>query len=323
MEVVRLDAQWESALSPGPAGGRGAVAVGNFDGVHRGHQALVAAALSRARLADCAAVALTFDPHPAQVLAPDRALRRLMTPSQKEEALAALGVDVLAVLPFTGRLAALRPEEFVGKVLRGALCAESVVVGEGFRFGAGRAGDVASLRLLGGQMGFAVVEVPAVLEGPLPVSSTRIREALLGGDVEAAATLLGRPYFVDGLVVRGEERGRTLGFPTANLAPENEILPRAGVYAARVQEPGGAGGGSRDAVVNLGVRPTFGGGGGATVEAHLLDFAGELYGRSLRVSFVVRLRDEQRFPGPEALRAQIAADVARARAILRPPGAGL
>ncbi|HEY6549552.1 MAG TPA: riboflavin kinase, partial [Vicinamibacteria bacterium] len=151
-----------------------------------------------------------------------------------------------------------------------------------------------------------------------------IRDALLGGDVEAAAALLGRPYFVDGLVVRGEARGRTLGFPTANLAPENEILPRAGVYAARVQVGDGADRGEpRGAVVNLGVRPTFGAGGEPTLEAHLLDFTGELYGRSLRVSFVVRLRDEQRFPGLPALRAQIAEDVARGRAVLRPGRAGL
>lgn len=326
MEVVRLDAHGESSAAlSGAAHRSGAVAVGNFDGVHRGHQALVSAALACAGALGRPAVALTFDPHPAQVLAPERAPRRLMTSSQKQEALAALGVDVLAVLPFTSRLAALSPEEFVAQVLKGALGASSVVVGEGFRFGAGRAGDVALLRLLGGQSGFDLVEVEAVREGSLPVSSTRIREALAAGDVLAAATLLGRPYFVDGLVVRGEARGRTLGFPTANLAPENEILPRSGVYAARVRVGDGAGEGEPgSAVVNLGFRPTFGEGGGEPrLEAHLLDFAGELYGQTLRVSFMARLRDERRFPGKDALRAQIGEDVARARAVLRPHGAGV
>ncbi|HEY6546894.1 MAG TPA: riboflavin biosynthesis protein RibF, partial [Vicinamibacteria bacterium] len=257
------------------------------------------------------------DPHPAQVLAPDRAPRRIMTPAQRQEHLAALGVDALAVLPFTRELAAESPEAFVRQALVGRLGALSVVVGEDFRFGAARAGDVPLLRQLGSRLGFDVVAVPAVVEAGSAVSSTRIREALAEGDVETAAALLGRPHFVDGLVVAGQARGRTLGFPTANLASDNEIFPRTGVYAARVLvdfEPGKPGEGV-SAAVNLGRRPTFGGG-EPTVEAHLLDFDGELYGRSLRVSFMARLRDERRFDGPEALKAQIQEDIRAARRVL-------
>jgi riboflavin kinase/FMN adenylyltransferase len=320
MEVVRLEPvlagtaageSGEGRLSPFPA-----VAVGNFDGVHRGHQALVAAAHARARATTGACVALTFDPHPAQILQPDRPLRRLMSEEQRAECLAALGVDVLAVLPFTRELAALSPEDFAEKVLAGRLGAKAVVVGEDFRFGRARAGDVAVLHDLGRRLGFEVVPVPAVLHGGLPVSSTRIREALLAGDVGAAASLLGRPYFVEGTVVRGEGRGRTLGIPTANLAVLNEILPKGGVYAARVGPPGQA---LRPAVVNLGRRPTFGGG-DPTVEAHLLDFEADLYGQRLRVAFERRLRDERAFPGKEALVAQIHEDLAAARAALGSPG---
>jgi riboflavin kinase/FMN adenylyltransferase len=292
------------------------VAVGNFDGVHRGHQALVARALERARATGGSAVALTFDPHPARVLQPQRPLRRLMTEEQRAECLDALGLHVLAVLPFTADLAALSPEEFATRVLCEMLGAQAVVVGADFRFGRARAGDVATLRALGSRLGFDVLAVEPVLAGGAPVSSTRIREALAAGDAELARLLLGRSYFVDGPVVRGDGRGRTLGIPTANVAVENEILPRTGVYAGRA---GVVGESLRDAVVNLGRRPTFGGG-EPTVEAHLLDFDADLYGRRLRIAFEARLRDERAFPGKDALVAQIREDVAAARAILRSPG---
>ena len=316
MEVVRLEPLSTGQPSrttrerDGPAA---AVTVGNFDGVHRGHQALVKAALDRARAHHDVCLALTFDPHPAAVLNPDRAPRSLLTFAQKAELLAALGVDVLTVLPFTPATAALAPEDFAARILVGALRARSVVVGEGFRFGRARAGDVVALGRLGQQLGFEVVAVPAVLQDGHRVSSTRIRERLLAGDVAAAAVLLGRPYFVEGRVVRGDGRGRTLGIPTANLAVENEIAPKEGVYAARVTLP--AGGPPRPAVANLGRRPTFGGR-DLTLEAHLLDFEGDLYGERLRLSFEARLRDEKGFPGREALVAQIHADVRAAREVL-------
>jgi riboflavin kinase/FMN adenylyltransferase len=320
MEVVRLESLLEVAPSHEPRRGiAAAVAVGNFDGVHRGHQALVTATLAQARERSLRCVALTFDPHPAQVLQPDRAPRRLMTPEQKAEQLAALGVDALAVLPFTPELAAETPEGFATKVLARRLGAAVAVVGEDFRFGRGRAGDVAELRRLGERLGFEVVSLPPVLEDGLPVSSTRIRESLETGDVRNAAALLGRPYFVEGVVVRGDGRGRRLGIPTANLAVENEILPRDGVYAARVWLREGP---SRPAVANLGLRPTFGSG-ALTLETHILDFEGDLYGQRLRVAFAVRLRDERPFPGPDALVAQIREDLAAARSVLAPGGDGV
>ncbi|HET8645205.1 MAG TPA: bifunctional riboflavin kinase/FAD synthetase [Vicinamibacteria bacterium] len=309
MTVLRLSAG-RTVAWPAPA-----VAVGNFDGVHLGHQALVAAALDEARAAGGTPAVLTFDPHPARVLQPGRAPGALMTLEQKTEALAALGIHHVAVLEFTAALAARSASEFARGVLAGTLAARAVVVGADFRFGRGREGDVPALSALGGELGFGVRVVPPVMRGSEPVSSTRVRDALGAGEVEEAAALLGRDYAVDGEVVVGDRRGRTLGFPTANLEPVNELLPARGVYACRCRLPGGE---ERPAAVNIGRRPTFDGE-RTTVEAHLIDFAGDLYGARLRLSFVQRLREEARFAGLEALRAQIAADVARARAVLRGP----
>ena len=306
MEQVRID-----TLSP-----RGwpavSVTVGNFDGVHRGHQALVGEAVSAAHEASGTAVVLTFDPHPSRVLSPERALTSLMTVDQKAEMLAGLGADRLAVLPFTREVSEKSPEAFAREVLAHALGARQVVVGTNFRFGRGREGDVAGLTALGGSLGFAVRAVEPVWHREGPISSSRVREALARGEVAPAREMLGRPFFVDGVVTRGEGRGRGLGIPTANLDVVNETLPRAGVYACRVGMPDGA---ERSAVANLGRRPTFGGE-ATTLEAHLLDFEGDLYGHRLRVAFLERLRDERRFPGPEALVAQIRADIAEARRTL-------
>jgi riboflavin kinase/FMN adenylyltransferase len=316
VRVIRL-ASLEPRGFPRPA-----VAIGNFDGVHRGHQALVAVAVRDGRQAGGEAVVLTFDPHPSRVLAPDRSPRALMTVEQKAEILDGLGVDVLAVLPFTAELSREAPEAFVEKVIGGCLGAQTVVVGTGFRFGHRRAGDLARLEGLGARLGFRVHGVPPVVHEGEPISSTRIREALSRGDVAAAGALLGRPFFVDGVVTEGDGRGRGLGFPTANLALRNETLPGLGVYACRCRRLDGAGEPRAcGAVVNVGRRPTFGGG-HVGVEAHLLDFEGDLYGASLRVAFVERLREEQRFSGPEALVAQIARDVARARELLSSAAAG-
>jgi riboflavin kinase/FMN adenylyltransferase len=309
METVRLE-------TPAPVGWPSpAATVGNFDGVHLGHQALIAAAVEWAKVRGGTAVVLSFDPHPAKVLSPLSAPAALSTPSQKEELLAGLGVDRLAVLPFTPALAALSAEAFAREVLAGVLGARMVVVGESFRFGRGRAGDAAGLRVLGDGLGFAVRALSPVLREGSPVSSSRVREAILSGDVGEARALLGRAFFVDGAVVRGDGRGRTIGVPTANLAPENEILPGLGVYAARFRLPTGE---WVPAVVNLGERPTFGGG-TPTVEAHLLDFEGGLHGARARLEFLARLRGEQRFSGADALVAQIRKDVARARALLADP----
>lgn len=309
MEQVRLESLTARGW-PSPA-----VTIGNFDGVHRGHQALVAVAARGARSQKGTLVALTFDPHPGRLLDPQRGLATLTTLAQKEELLGRLGVQRLAVLPFTEELARLPPEEFARAVLAGALGARRVVVGEDFRFGQGRRGDVKTLGALGEDLGFEVEAVSAVLHGDRPVSSSRIRAALRAGNVEEAQALLGRPFFIDGTVVEGERRGRLLGFPTANLETENEILPCHGVYAARCRLSTGE---WLPAVANFGRRPTFGAN-LPSAEAHIIDFDRDIYGEGLRLEFHARLRDEQRFPGPEALVAQIGKDVERARALVADP----
>jgi riboflavin kinase/FMN adenylyltransferase len=309
MERVRLDALV-------PCGWREpAVTVGNFDGVHLGHQSLAAETVRQARARNGTAVALTFDPHPSRILSPDRAPATLMTLDQREEALADLGIDRLAVLPFTFELSRESAADFARKVLRDAVGARVVVVGEGFRFGRGREGDLAGLTRLGRSLGFEVVGTAPVIHEGSPISSTRIREALARGAVAAAGRMLGRRFFVDGAVVRGFGRGRTIGLPTANLAVVNETLPARGVYAGWCREPADPGAARRPAVVNIGHRPTFGAG-ALSVEAHLLDFEGDLYGRALRVEFEERLREERAFDGPEALLLQVRDDVARARRML-------
>jgi riboflavin kinase/FMN adenylyltransferase len=307
MEIVRL----ESLAPRGWA--RAAVSVGNFDGVHRGHQALADVVVREALGAAGTAVVLTFDPHPSRILAPERTPTTLMTIPQRAEALAVLGVDKLAVLPFTRELSQHAPEAFARHLLVECLAARVVVVGANFRFGRGRAGDVSALSRFGKAMGFRVHGVPPVLHELEPISSTRVREAVVRGDVSAARELLGRAYAVDGVVVRGLSRGRTLGIPTANLDPINETLPHGGVYAcfARLL-PGGP---PLPAVVNIGRRPTFGGG-AILVEAHVIDFGGDVYGKPLRLEFQERLRDERRFDGKEALVDQVRADIEAARRVL-------
>jgi riboflavin kinase/FMN adenylyltransferase len=314
MERVRLESLAPRGW-PSPA-----VTIGNFDGVHLGHQALIDSAARWAEPERGHTVVLTLDPHPARLLDPARAPATLTTLDQKGELLAALGVDAFVVLPFTAALARRPPEEFVREVLVEALEAKRVVVGEDFRFGHQRRGDVTALEALGARLGFGVQSVAPVVHGGRPVSSSRVREALARGQVEEARGLLGRPFFIDGRVVEGERRGRTLGFPTANLETPNETLPREGVYAARCRVPSGHWAG---AVVNIGRRPTFGGD-TVSVEAHLIDFDADLYGIDLRTEFVEHLREERRFDGPEALVAQIRQDVWRARgAVADSPGKGV
>ena len=314
MQTVRLESLAPRGW-PSPA-----VTIGNFDGVHRGHQALVSATVERARRDAGTAVVLTLDPHPARLLDPEHAPTALNTLDQKAEVLAGLGVDRIVVLPFTRELAGRSPEEFAHEILAGALGARCVVVGPDFRFGRGRQGDTSTLRALGQRLGFDVMTIEPVVLGDAAVSSSRVRDALARGDVEEAEALLGRAFFVDGEVVRGAGRGRTLGIPTANVRSENETLPAKGVYAGRCRLPSGE---EHVAVINRGHRPTFGGG-EETLEAHLLDFGDDLYGARVRVTFAARLRGESRFPGPEALVAQVRADVARARALLGDPrGSGV
>ena len=291
-----------------------AVTIGNFDGVHRGHLALVDRATAEAARLGVPTVALTFDPHPAAVLRPDAVPPMLQSLESRMATLRAHGCDRVEVLTFDAALAALTPQAFVEELLVGRLGARSVVVGANFRFGAGAAGDVEALRELGAELGFAVEAVGLVDAGDGPVSSSALRALLAAGDLEAVTRGLGRPYVLDGEVVRGEGRGRTIGVPTANVAVDPaRALPADGVYACRAVTSGEE---WVPAVVNVGWRPTFDGT-TRTVEAHLMvDDDPDLYGAHLELTFIARVRGEERFDGPEALVARIAEDVVVARRLL-------
>lgn len=296
--------------SPAPA----VITPGNHDGVHLGHRALVAAARERASAHGWRTIAMFFDPHPTTVLAPERAPAMLTTPARRAELLRGAGADEVAIVHFDRAFSMLEPEQFARDVLVAKYGARGVVVGPDFRFGHARAGDVAMLKQLGNQLGFDVVAAAPVLDGGEPISSSRVRRAVVDGDVAAAARFLARVHDVSGEVIVGDRRGRTIGFPTANLACDPVLLPADGVYAivARVLGAGDAPEGALlHGVANLGVRPTFAA--GRSVEAHLFDFDGDLYGRRLRVGFVARVRGEQKFDGVEALVAQITHDARVAR----------
>jgi riboflavin kinase/FMN adenylyltransferase len=296
------------------------VVIGNFDGVHRGHRAVVESALRLAEEQSLRPLVLTFHPHPAQVLG--RGARPVLTTiDRKVELLLALGERLEVVVePFTLELSRLSPREFAREVLVERLDAKVVIVGENFRFGHQRAGDLPALRALGDELGFDAHAEPLVGDELGRFSSTRARQALELGDLSSVERCLGRPHSLSGLVVHGAARGRTIGFPTANLADVAEATPPYGVYACRVQREGANDEASSlgPAVLNLGVRPTVQG--GFSVEAHLLEFSGDLYGAALRVELVARVRDEQRFASIDELKAQITRDIATARELLRAPG---
>ena len=301
---MRIVQGLESYQSDGPA----AVALGVFDGVHLAHRAILATGVTRARASGLQALACTFDPHPAQVLQPEGAPVPISTPHERLELIAQVGVDTTVVLAFTRELAAVQAEAFVKDVLVDRLRARDVIVGYNHRFGRGARGDAQLLQALAERLGFRAHVVPPLMVDGVPVSSTEIRAALRGGELERAGRYLGRLYAITGEVVQGAGRGRTLGFPTANLRPDRELLIPPGVYAGRAEVEGK----SHPAVVNIGVRPTFGES-MLVVEAHLLDFSGSLYGRSVRLGFVSRLREERKFSGLDALRTQIGRDIAAAR----------
>ena len=287
------------------------VALGVFDGVHLGHRVILDTAVARARSGGGTAVACTFDRHPAEILQPDRAPLAITTLDERLALMAGTGVALTVVVPFTAALAAIEPETFVTDVLAGQLGAREVVVGTNHRFGRGARGDARLLREIGQGVGLRAEVVPQTDIDGTPVSSSAIRAALQRGDLEAAARMLGRPYFVSGEIVGGEQRGRLLGFPTANVAADRPLLVPPGVYACRFHD----GAASYGAVVNAGVRPTFQEK-VFTLEAHVLDFSGDLYGHRARLDFVARLREERKFSNVDDLKAQIAADTAAARRTL-------
>ena len=307
MATVYLD--WHAYPPPAFAGG--AVTVGNFDGVHRGHQALVATARQQADAVRGPVVAMTFDPPPHQVLHPGSERPPLTTLPQRAELLHAIGADHVVVLNTGPALLALSPEAFFEDVIARQLGAKAVVEGYNFRFGRGRAGTNDTLRTLCDAAGLAFAEVPPFAQGDEPVSSSRVRAALVSGDVTQAAELLNRRYHIAGTVITGAKRGRTIGFPTANLGDVPTVLPGNGVYAVRAMVDG------RDwpAAANVGPNPTFGED-ARKIEVHLIGFTGDLYGKVMEVAFVARLRETRPFDGVNELVAQLKVDIEQAQRFL-------
>lgn len=301
-----------TGLPPGVAGS--VLTVGSFDGVHLGHRDVLARLTARARASGLAAVLVTFDPHPLEVVHPAAAPMLLTVGEEKSEVLAESELDYVVVLPFTPTLASYTATEFVDEILIQRLRMREILIGHDHGFGRNRGGNVDMLRSLSTSRGFDVDVIPAVgSDNGLAFSSTAIRRAVAGGDLDRAAEALGRPYAVSGTVVEGAGRGRALGFRTLNLStpPRRKLLPPEGVYAVRVQTPRGAFGG----MMNLGGRPTFGEE-GVQLEAHLFDASEDLYGAHVRLDFLARLRAVQRFDSPAALVAQLQADEVAARAVL-------
>ena len=290
---------------------RAVVTIGNFDGIHLGHREIFRRVVRRAQEIEGTAVVVTFVPHPLKVLDPERAPRLLNTYAEKERLVAASCIDIMVSLPFTSELADMPARDFVRDILVGRIGLRHLVVGYDYAFGRNREGDAAFLQRQGQKLGFSV-EVIGPVSGEAEIySSTLIRRRLGAGDVAGVVGLLGRHFTLEGRVVHGANRGRKLGFPTANLLTEKEILPRPGVYAVKARYRGTL----CDGVMNIGFNPTFGTE-RISLEVHLLDFEGDLYGESLRVYFVEHLRDEKVFSSPEELAASIAADVAKARRLL-------
>ncbi len=285
------------------------LALGNFDGLHRGHMKIIDRVRQRAGERGGTPSAMTFDPHPPRVLRPDKAPALLMTRDQKIEALRRSGMQGLAFVRFTRELSLWDPETFVRTVLVEWLHVSEVWVGANFLFGHQRAGTFSVLRTLGSRYGFRAEKIDPVRYKDFVVSSTRVRRLVSEGRVDEAAALLGHHYFLDGTVVRGAGRGRSIGVPTANLATPNDLVPPAGVYATLATVDGIV----LPAVTNIGLRPTFGDVDAPVIETHLLDTDRDLYDRPVRLLFVQRLRDERQFPDVDALRAQIDADIRSAR----------
>ncbi|MFA5082969.1 MAG: bifunctional riboflavin kinase/FAD synthetase [Hydrogenophilaceae bacterium] len=298
---------WPAAIRPN------AVTIGNFDGVHLGHQAMLARLTARAAAVGGLPTVLTFEPHPREIFTPDAAPTRLTSLREKLEILRGLGVGHVHVCRFSKAFAALSPEDFVRRILVDGLKARYVLVGDDFRFGARRAGDFDMLMVYGEKFGFKAEAMHTVEAAGQRASSTAVREALAGGDMAGAAQLLGRPYSISGRVVGGDQIGRKIGYPTANILLKHNRPPLKGVFAVRVQ---GLATPDWPGVANLGTRPSVHPNGNPTLEVHLFDLDRNLYGHHLRVEFLHKLRDEVKFPSFDALVAQIGKDAALARELL-------
>jgi len=290
---------------------RPVLALGNFDGLHRGHRKILDRVSRVGHEHGSTAVVMTFDPHPPRVVRPDKAPPLLMTKAQKLEAFEQTGLQGAAIVRFTRELSRWDPEMFVRTVLVDWLRVSEVWVGANFLFGHDRAGNFSLLRALGARYGFRAEKIDPVRYKDFVVSSTRIRRLLGEGRVDEAGALLGHQYYIEGQIVRGDQRGRTIGFPTANLCTQNELLPPHGVYATTITIEGII----RASVTNVGVRPTVDGSGTVTVETHIFDTDRDVYGAAVRVGFVQRLRDERLFESLDLLKAQIAVDCGQARAL--------
>ena len=283
--------------------------LGVFDGLHLGHQLILERVVERARAVGAVPTVITFDPHPRAVLHPESAPPHLQTLDQKIESFGVMGIEQAIVINFTRDFARLSAADFLRDAVHERLQAREVYLGRGFAFGRGREGDINLLREVSGRLGFYADEVPEVRLRGQRISSSRIRELLASGRVNLARRMLGRPYGVEGRVVRGAERGRTIGFPTANLHPQNRVIPRRGVYVTATLIEGAW----LRSVTNIGVRPTFESEAEPSVETYVMDWDGDLYGDVVRVRFLHRLRDERRFASVEELKRQIDADAGRAR----------
>ena len=283
--------------------------LGVFDGLHLGHQLIIRRVVERARAVAAVPTVITFDPHPRAVLHPESAPPHLQTLDQKIESFGVMGIEQSIVINFTRDFARVSAAEFLRDVVHERLQAREVYLGRGFAFGRNREGDINLLREVSGRLGFFADEVPEVRLRGQRISSSRIRELLAEGRVNLARRMLGRPYGVEGRVVRGAERGRTIGFPTANLQPQNRVIPRRGVYVTATLIEGVW----RRSVTNVGVRPTFESEAEPSVETYVMDWGGDLYGDVVRVRFLHRVRDERRFASVGELKRQIDADAGRAR----------
>lgn len=304
--MIRIESLQDPRL---PRGGVGTI--GNFDGLHLGHRKILARVLEEARRLGAPSFLLTFHPHPVKVLHPEIAPHLIFTPAQKHAALESTGLDTLIDLSFTLEFSRVSGPDFVREILGDRLGVRALMFGEDFHFGYRQSGTLALLREMSGTVDFTVEGVPAVLHDGKPISSSRIRYAVLEGDVEGAAAMLAGPYGVEGIVGEGQRRGKTLGFPTVNLAPENELVPGDGIYAAQVRLPGESA--WRPAATSIGVNPTFGGK-QRVVEAFILDYDGELYGERVALRFHKKIRNQEAFPNAEELAAQIGRDVEAVRA---------